>query len=121
MVSSTTFDSIVNAFEDLVCEVIAGTDEKQKAKLMGIILNNYTKLNTSQSTRKPDDQIHTIQAQDKKMPLSVIHNIFPPEMVEKILKFLNYKDVIEAKLTCRRWKDIIENGNLVIKASSKTL
>ena len=46
--------------------------------------------------------------------------ILPPEMVEKIFKFLNYKDICQAKLICRKWKEIIENGDLVIKASSKT-
>ena len=46
-------------------------------------------------------------------------NILPPEMVEKIFKFLNYKDVCHAKLICRKWKEIIENGDLVIKAAGK--
>ena len=36
-------------------------------------------------------------------------NILPTEMLEKILKFLNYKDLCQAELVCRRWKEIIKN------------
>ena len=49
----------------------------------------------------------------KKMELSLIHEILPPEMVEKILKLLNYKDICQAQLVCRRWKEIIDLGNLM--------
>ena len=43
----------------------------------------------------------------------------PPEMVEKIIKFLNYKAICQAQLVCRNWRDIIVNGNLVKKAKGK--
>ena len=48
--------------------------------------------------------------------LSIIHNTLPPEIVEKILKYLSYKEIFHAQLTCRRWKEIIDKGNLVKKA-----
>ena len=54
------------------------------------------------------------------MELSLIHEILPPEMVEKILKLLNYKDLCQAKQVCRRWKEIIDMGNLKKKALGKT-
>ena len=102
MVSSTRFDSTVNAFGDLVTEVFSGTNEEQKAKLRGLF-DHFTKINNVERERK------------------LFHNILPPEIVEKILKFLNYKDICQAQLTCRRLKEIIDNGNLVRKASSKSL
>ena len=52
--------------------------------------------------------------------VSDVENILPPEMVEKILKLLNFKDICQAKLICRRWKEIIVKGNLLKKASGKT-
>ena len=56
----------------------------------------------------------------KKMELSTIHEILPPEMVEKILKLLNFKDLCQARQVCRRWKEIIDKGNLKKKATGKT-
>ena len=56
----------------------------------------------------------------KKMEISIIHEILPPEMVEKILKLLHIKDLCQAQLICRRWKEIIDKGNLVKKALGKT-
>ena len=50
----------------------------------------------------------------------MIHEILPPEMVEKILKLLNFKDIYQAQLVCRRWKEIIDMGNLKKKAKGKT-
>ena len=55
----------------------------------------------------------------KKMRLSVTHDILPPELVEKILKLLKIKDLCQAQLICRRWKQIIDNGNLIKKASGR--
>ena len=53
------------------------------------------------------------------MQLSVINNPLPPEMVEKILKLLSYKEIYQAQLICKRWKQIIKNGNLLQKSSGK--
>ena len=58
--------------------------------------------------------------ESKKMELSLIHEILPPEMIEKILKFLNCKDIYKSQMVCRRWKEIIDLGNLKKKATSKT-
>ena len=55
----------------------------------------------------------------KKMKHSIIHEILPPEMVEKILKLLNYNEICNAQLVCRRWKEIIEKGNVVKTISGK--
>ena len=55
----------------------------------------------------------------KKMEISIIHEILPPEIIEKTLKILNYKDLCQAKQICRRWKEIIDKGNLKKKATGK--
>ena len=55
----------------------------------------------------------------KRLKLSTINDTLPPEMIEKILKFLNFNEICQAQLVCRRWKKIIDNGNLLIKASGK--
>ena len=58
--------------------------------------------------------------ESKKMENPIIHEILPPEMVEKILKLLNCKDIYQLQLVCRRWKEIIDKGNLKKKATGKT-
>ena len=58
-------------------------------------------------------------AEAKKIRLAVSKTILPPELLEKILKNLNIKDIYQAKLVCRHWKEIIVNGNLVKKAAGK--
>ena len=50
----------------------------------------------------------------------LIHNMLPPEMLEKILKLLNYMDTCQANLVCKRWKEIIVKGKVLKKASGKT-
>ena len=69
--------------------------------------------------RKLDGQIVSIQAKNRR--LSDVEEIFPPEMVEKILKLLNFKEICRAKVICRRWKEIIDNGNLMQNASGNIL
>ena len=59
--------------------------------------------------------------ESKKMELSLIHEILPPEMFENIIKLLNYKDICQAQLICKRWKEIIDLGNLVKTSRSKIL
>ena len=118
MVNSKTFDLTVKAFGDLVTEVFSGTDENQKAKLR-TKLNQFSKISKIDGKRNSDDQIVSIQA--KKRRLSDVENILPPEMVEKILKLLNFKDICQAQLVCKRWKDIIVKGNLVKKVAGKML
>ena len=50
----------------------------------------------------------------------MINEILPPEMVEKILKLLHYKEIYQSQLVCRRWKEIIDMGNLKKTALGKT-
>ena len=53
--------------------------------------------------------------------ISLVCNILPPEIIEKILKLLSFKEVCQAQLICARWKNIIQKGNLVKKAAGNTL
>ena len=57
----------------------------------------------------------------KRIKLSVNFNSLPPEMVERILKLLNLTDICQARLICKRWKEIIDKGNLVKDAAGKIL
>ena len=57
----------------------------------------------------------------KKMKLSISINSLPPEMVENILKLLNIKKICQARFICKQWKEIIDKGNLLKKASGKLL
>ena len=118
MISSSVFDLTVNAFEDFVNEVFSGTDKNQKAKLR-TKLNQFSKINKSEGKRNSDSQISSVQAKKKK--LSDVENILPPEMLEKMLKFLKLKEICQAQLICKRWKDIIVKGNLVKKIAGKML
>ena len=104
MVNSTTFELTVKAFGDLVTEVFSGTDENQKTKLR-TKLNQFSKISNDERKRMPDDQINIT---------------LPPEMLEKILKMLNFKDICQANLVCRRWNEIIVKGKVLKKASGKT-
>ena len=60
-------------------------------------------------------------SESKKIKLSVNFNNLPPEMVEIILKLLNFKELCNAQLICKRWKEIIDKGNLVKDAAGKIL
>ena len=51
------------------------------------------------------------------MPVSI--NSLPPEIVEKTLKLLKVEEICQAQVICKRWREIICNGNLVKKASGK--
>ena len=116
MVSSNIFDLTVNAFGDLVTEVFTGTDENQKSKLRSM-LHQFSKISTGAIKRKSNSENRNIQP--KKMSPLVIHDQLPPEILEYIFKFLNYKEIRQAQLICRKWKEIIDNGNLLKKASGK--
>ena len=54
-----------------------------------------------------------------KANMSLILNMLPPEILEKILKLLKLKEICQAQLVCKRWKDIIVKGNLVKKVAGK--
>ena len=93
MVISKIFDLTVNAFGDLVTKLRR-------------MLNQLSKISNDQRRRMPYDQINII---------------LPPEMLEKILKLLNFKDISRGNLVCRRWNEIIVKGNLVKKVAGKML
>ena len=118
MITSNVFDLTVNTFGDFVNEVFSGTDESQKAKLR-TKLNQFSKISKSEGKRNSNGQI--VSFQTKKRRVSDVKNILPPEMVEKILKLLNFKDICQAQLVCKRWKNIIVKGNLVKKVAGKML
>ena len=92
MVNSITFDLTLNAFGDLVTK-------------LSRMLNQFFKISNGERKRMPDDQINII---------------LPPEMLEKILKLLYFKDTCQANLVCRRWNEIIVKGNLLKKALGKS-
>ena len=117
MISSSVFDLTVNTFGDFVNKVFSGTDESQKAKLRTKLIQ-FSKISKSEGKRNSDGQIVSFQA---KKILSYVENILPPEMVEKILKLLNFKDICQAQLVCKTWKQIIFKGNLVKKVAGKML
>ena len=104
MISPSVFELTVNAFGDFVNQVFSGTDENQKAKLR-TKLNQFSKISNDERNGMPDEQINII---------------LPPEMLEKILKLLNFKDICQANFVCKRWNEIIVKGNLVKKALGKT-
>ena len=54
-----------------------------------------------------------------RMEEANILNMLPPEMVEKILKLFKLKEICQAQLVCKRWKEIIIKGNLVKKVAGK--
>ena len=119
--NSTPLDSIGNEFVALVVEIFSGSDEDQKAKLRRM-LNCYTQISLVGTKRKWKPNILNSIRQanrEKNIRLSLIHNILPSEMMEKILRLLNFKDICQVQLTCKRWNEIIVKGNLLKKASGK--
>ena len=68
-------------------------------------------------SQKPSEALR--MAETKKIKLSMNHSILPPEMLVKMLKLLNYKDLCKAQLICKRWNDIA--GKLKKKVAGKIL
>ena len=97
--SVDNFDSTVNAFGDFVTEVFSGPDGSQKTQLREA-LHYFTRISNESV---------------------IIHYVLPPEMVERIFKFLDFKEVCQAQRVCKRWKEIIDKGNLVKHATGKIL
>ena len=55
----------------------------------------------------------------KRMKLAAIHEILPQEIFVMILKKLRHKSITVAMGTCKHWKKVIEDFNLVKIASRK--
>ena len=49
----------------------------------------------------------------------MINNVLPPEILKNILKWLDIKNLVKARLTCKRWKLIIDNCKIMEEALSK--
>ena len=90
--NSNDFNEALTSFKTFAEAIFSGQDKSQKIRLCGMM---------------------------KNLSIPMI-NILPPELLEKILKLLNFKDICQANLVCRRWNEIIGNGNFVKKALSKT-
>ena len=80
-------------------------------------LNHFSR-NHTQENKCLSLHIHNM-VEVKVIKPSVNSNILPPEILEKILKLLNYKDLCQTELICRRWKEIVIN--LKRKALGKIL
>ena len=72
------------------------------------------------SSKRKIQHILPPDAKKKKLSVSNFNNL-PPEMVEKILKLLKINEICQAKLICKRWKEIIDKGNILKKAAGKYL
>ena len=55
----------------------------------------------------------------KRLKITTINTILPPEMIEQILKLLNIKEICQARVICKRWKESIDTSNLLKKAAGK--
>ena len=58
-------------------------------------------------------------AEENTIDFPLINEVFPAEILEKILEWLDIKNLVIARLTCKRWKLIIDNCNIMEKALSK--
>ena len=55
----------------------------------------------------------------KKYKLAPIHEVIPQEIFVMILKKLGYKSIIDAQLTCKQWKKVIEDFRIIDRAAGK--
>ena len=51
----------------------------------------------------------------------LINEVFPAEILKIILEWLDIKSLVNARLTCKHWKRIIDNCDIMEKALSKIL
>ena len=58
-------------------------------------------------------------AEENPIRLSVIHETLPTEIFVKILKLLDFREILLVRMTCRDWKLIIDIFNLVKEAARK--
>ena len=61
------------------------------------------------------------KAEENVINFPLINELLPAEMLEKILEWLDIKSLLNARLTCKRWKLIIDNCNIMEEALSKIL
>ena len=58
-------------------------------------------------------------AEENTIDFPSINEVFPAEILKKILEWLDIKNLVIARLTCKRWKLIIDNCDIMEKALSK--
>ena len=75
----------------------------------------------AEATTLNESAVHEIvkMAEATTLNESPIHEILPAEIFVNVLKRLDFKSIVNAKKTCKKWKKIIENFKLVEGASSK--
>ena len=61
------------------------------------------------------------KAEENVINFPLINELLPAEMLEKILEWLDIRSLLNARLTCKRWKLIIDNCNIMEEALSKIL
>ena len=58
-------------------------------------------------------------AEENEIDFPSINEVFPAEILEKILEWLDIMSLVNARLTCKDWKLIIDNSDIMEEASSK--
>ena len=58
-------------------------------------------------------------AEENVIDFPMINEVFPAEMLEKMFEWLDIKSLVNARLTCKGWKLIIDNCDIMEKALSK--
>ena len=58
-------------------------------------------------------------AEENMIDFPFINEVFPAEILEKILEWLDIMSLVKARLTCKHWKLIIDNCDIMEKALSK--
>ena len=60
-------------------------------------------------------------AEENAIDFPLINEVFPAEILEKILEWLDIMSLVNARLTCKHWKLIIDNCDIKEKVLSKIL
>ena len=60
-------------------------------------------------------------AEENVIDFPMINEVFPAEMLEKFFEWLDIKSLVNARLTCKHWKLIIDNCDIMEKVLSKIL
>ena len=90
--NASDFNEALTSFKTFAEAIFSGQDKSQKLRLCGMM---------------------------KNLSIPAMINILPPELLEKILKLLNFKDTCRVNLVCRRWNEIIIKGNVLKKVAGK--
>ena len=60
-------------------------------------------------------------AEENTIDFPSINEVFPAEILKKFFEWLDIKSLANARLTCKHWKLIIDNCNIMEEALSKIL